>query len=1095
MSKFNVLMLRKFPQFKLATLIAILFTATAAHSQSPTSPANGFNIFALNNLALTTNETEGPVACGGDLTIKGNYQICLHNAGNFLVDGVKIGLLVGGKVNYQSGNALQIMQNAYVKIGNSTGSTVWYYDQNNAASPIRITPTANYNSTPRISLQTNATQLGVNAGTNPVFQGNLLDFASAFSTMRATSTSIAMCSPNAQLTNPNGQSIPNTNLPNQVKINLQNGINYLNITGNDLNNVQVFTFNQQPSASKVLVINVNAPGTFNWNVWNQSGIGFAHCPYILYNFFNTTQLNIVGSNVIEGTVFAPYADVDKTANQANLEGQVIAKSFAHSGGEVHYAVFTPSLTGCAPAPGVPPTADFSINSSSQCLTGNSFSFTNASNTGSAVQPEAPLSYAWDFGDGTTSTAMNPTKTYTAAGTYTVQLTTTNTYGNNVKTMQVTVKPEIAAVISQTTTSNGQGTATKQLTLTNAADFTSWYWSIPGVGSNLFANQNATASYTHAGYYEVTITATMANGCSTTIIIPVVIASEDVNTGNDGGLESESLGDAVSKVYIKRKTNSIPTKLVKTDNMRFNKAALSRGLTARHGQGLTLAEMFPTQLVSGDVAHTTSPTDILDYTVAREVLSVDFSVAGKTKAVVLGVRTEDKVYNHTKASCDRLKGAEILNVKTVQIEGYNFLMQAIKQRNNVTEYAISFAIGKNAGSDNYTLQTNWFVKEYIIFNNMYNFQVWATTPESTVKLVKDIINNLLDDRPVLQTEVQKLPKTYAAKVWREDTDMVLKLRSLKEGQSIEIIMEEVYSETNGFANRYNPIMSEKEQIIRLDVKDGYEYDGLIKVDTEIQDAFYHADGNWGLDYVGSHTTINQYTVSNNFEREYPVDEYAVHRNVELKVHTNDYITLYKSLQPGQLPTDVTEYGFLAFKAKGSGFLEIGMVKSSVQEWKHQYRALVNVRNSEETYYIPFRFFKSAGTNQTITANDITMITYTFLPAVAGTTNLDLTIQDVRFTKSAPEGYEELLINMRNEFITFPNPSRGGDVSCLLYSDVATTADVTLHDISGKLVYSGTVELTEGRNDLHFNFSTKYTGLMLLNINSAKINYGTSKVVFE
>ena len=1088
-------MLRKFPQFKLAILIAILFTAHAARSQSPTTPAKGFNIFALNNLALTTNETEGPIACGGDLTIKGNYQVCLHNAGTFMVSGVKIGLLVGGKVNYQSGNALQILQNAYVKIGNGTGSYVWYYDQNNAASPIRITPNASYDSSPRIMLSANANQLGVNSGTNPVFQSNLLDFASAFTAMRATSSSIAMCTGNAQLTNPNGQSIPTTNLPNQVKINLQNGINYLNVTGADLNNVQTFTFNQQPSASKVLVINVNAPGTFNWNVWNQSGIGFSQCPYILYNFYNTTQLNIQGNNVVEGTVFAPFADVDKTANQANLEGQVVSKSFAHSGGEVHYAVFTPTVTGCAPAPGVAPTANFSVNNNMQCLNINSFAFTNTSNTGNAVQPEAPLSYAWDFGDGTTSTNMNPTKTYAAAGTYTVKLTTTNTYGSNVKTMQVTVYPTVAAVVSQSGTGNGQGTIVKQFAVTNAADFIAYDWSIPGVGNGLFANQNASASYTQAGYYEVTVTATTANGCTTVTVVPVVIASEDVNTGNNGGLESESLGDAVSKVYVKRKTHSIPTTLVKTETMRFNKAALTRNLTARNGNGLTLAEMFPTQLQSGDVAHTTSPTDILDYTIAKEVLSVDFSVGGKTKAVVLGVRTEDKVYNHTKASCDRLKGAEILNVKTVTIEGYNFLMQAIKQRNNVTEYAISFAIGKNAGADNYSLQTNWFVKEYTASNNVYNFQVWATTPESTIKLVKDVLNNLLDDRSVQQTEIQKLPKTYAAKVSREGTDMVLKLRSLKDEQCVEIGMEEVYSETNGFANRYNPVLSEKEQIVRLDIKDGYEYDGLIKVDGETQDAYYHADGNWGLDYDGSLTTINKYTVSNNFEREYPADEYAIHRNVELKVHTDDYITLYKSLLPGQLPADYTDYGFLAFKAKGSGLLEIGMVKSSIQDWKQQYRAVVNIKNSEETYYIPFRFFKSNGTNQTITADDLTMITYTFLPAAAGTADLDLTVQDVRFTKTAPAGYEELLINMKNEFITYPNPSRGGNVNCLLYSDVATIADVTLHDISGKLIYSGSVELTEGRNDLNFNFSTQYTGLMLLNINSAKTNFGTSKVVFE
>ncbi len=1085
-------MLKKLPQITLAFIATMLFS-DMAHAQSPTAPTQGFNVFAENHLKLATNESDGPVACGGDLTIQGNYQVAINEPGTFTVGGVKIGLLVGGKVNYQSGNALQVNQNTYVKIGNGTGSYVWYYDQNNAASPIRITPGSNYNSSPRIMLQANSNQLGVGVNNNPVIEDNLIDFASAFQSMQATSLSISQCTGNAQLTTPNGKPIPTTNLPNQVNINLQNGVNYLNVTGADMNNVDVFTYNQQPSASKILVINVDAPGSFVWDVWNQSGIGFSQCPYIIYNFYNTTELKIEGNSTIEGTVYAPFADIVKTVNQSNIEGQVVGQSFYQSGGEVHYAVFAPSLTGCAPVAGVPPTADFSVNDAAQCLANNEFVFNNTSNTGSAVQPEAPLNYAWDFGDGTTSTDMNPVKVYAAAGTYTVKLITTNTYGADDKTMQVTVYPSVNASVTQSTLSSGSGSITKQFTLTNSADFANYSWALSGTGSGLFPNQSVVEfTFTQAGYYEVIVTTTDTNGCENTTVVPVVIASEDVNTGNDGGLESESLGDAVSKRYVQRKMKSGPTTFTKSDAMLYNK--VTNEFMARSSNGLTLADMFPAQLVPGNVAHVTSPTDILDYTVAEEVLSVDFSIGEKTKAVVLGVRTYNKVYNHTKASCDRLRGAEILNVKTVQLQGYNFLMQAIKQRNGVVEYAISFAVGKNNNDHKYSLQTNWFVKEYTPSNDVYNFQVWATVPEDTQKLVKDIINNLNAYAPVQQTEVSKMPKTYAAKVWREGIDMVLKLKSTKEAGSIEISMDEVYSETNGFALRYNPFIPEAEQTVRLEIKDGYEYDGLIKTDGEIQDAFYHADGNWGLDYDAAYTTINKYTVSNDFARVYEEDEMPIHRNVTLQAHSEyDYLTLYKSLLPGNLPSDYTEYGFLSFTAKGSGLLELGLVKSSVEEWKHQYRAVINVGEEEQTYYVPFDFFKSTGTNNTITADDLSMITFTFLPVEAGTNDLDLTIENVRFTKSAPEGYKELLNTMQNEFMVYPNPSYG-DVNCLLYSDVASPANVTLYDITGKGIYSAPVNLEEGRNELNFNFNVP-SGLMFFNITSPTMDFGTSKIIFQ
>ncbi|WP_159799652.1 collagen-binding domain-containing protein [Flavobacterium sp. MK4S-17] len=1092
-------MLNKLHKSAIAFAIALL-SFGITYGQSPTLPAKGFNVFTETNLTLITNESEGPIACGGDLTIAGNYQAALHSAGSFTVNNVKIGALINGKVIYQSGNSLQIHQNAYVKIGNGQGSYVWYYDQNNAASPIRVTPSSNYDSSPKIMLQTNSNQLGVGVNNNPVIQGGLLDFSLAFQEMRATSLSISQCTDNAQLTNANGQPIPNNNLPNQIKINLQNGINYLNIKGSDMNNVQVFNYNQQPSASKILIINVDAPGTFNWNVWNQTGIGFQQCPYVLYNFYNTTQLNISGNGSVEGTVYAPFANVNKTANQSNIEGQVIAKSLVHGGGEMHYAAFTPSVTGCAPVPGTPPTAAFTPNNTSQCLVNNEFVFNNTSNTGTAVQPEAPITYAWDFGDGTSSTDMNPAKVYTTAGTYTVTLTATNTYGTDTKTLQVMVYPSVDAVVTQSTVSSGQGSVTKQFVLTNSNSFGNFSWSLPGTGTNLFENQSTVNfSFTAAGYYEITVNTTDNNGCINTTIIPVVIASDEVNTGNEGGLESESLGDALSKRYVHRKMKSIPTAITKSEATLYNKSrmialASANNIAARGKSKQMLLEMFPTQMVNGDAAHVTSPTDILDYTIAEEVLSVDFSQSNKTKGVVLGVRTSNKVYNHTKASCDRLRGAEILNVKTVKLNGYKFLMQAIKQRNGVTEYAISFAVGKNTNDDFYTLQSNWFVKEYTASNDVYNFQVWSTVPENTEKLVKDILQNLISFIPVQQTEIQKLPKTYASKVSREGLDIVVKLKSTEKNQSIEIAMDEVYTETNGFALRYNPFISEKEQTVHLEIKDGYEYDGLIKVNGVVQDAFYHADGNWGLDYDSKYTTINNYQVFNNFDREYKEGELAVHRNVKLQAHSEyDYLTLYKSLLPGQLPDDYTGYQYLSFKAKGSGLLELGLIKSSVENWKHQYRAVINVGEEEQTYYVPFSFFTSTKSNKKITADDLTMITFTFLPVEAGTKDLDLTIEDVKFTNMAPQGFEDLLNTMKNEFMVYPNPSLG-NVSCLLYTDVATAATVTLHDITGKLIYSAPVNLTEGKNELDFNFNVP-SGMMFFNITSDKINYGTSKIIFK
>ncbi len=45
----------------------------------------------------------------------------------------------------------------------------------------------------------------------------------------------------------------------------------------------------------------------------------------------------------------------------------------------------------------------------------------------------PTAWSWNFGDGGTSTAQNPSHTYSSPGTYTVALTATNAGGNNIST--------------------------------------------------------------------------------------------------------------------------------------------------------------------------------------------------------------------------------------------------------------------------------------------------------------------------------------------------------------------------------------------------------------------------------------------------------------------------------------------------------------------------------------------------------------------------------------------------------------------------------------------------------------------------------------
>ena len=83
-----------------------------------------------------------------------------------------------------------------------------------------------------------------------------------------------------------------------------------------------------------------------------------------------------------------------------------------------------------------PIADFSA-SNTNAVINETITFTDES-------AFSPTSWAWDFGDGTTSTEQNPTHAYAEAGTYTVQLTVENENGSDteIKEDYITVEQGI-----------------------------------------------------------------------------------------------------------------------------------------------------------------------------------------------------------------------------------------------------------------------------------------------------------------------------------------------------------------------------------------------------------------------------------------------------------------------------------------------------------------------------------------------------------------------------------------------------------------------------------------------------------------------------
>jgi len=138
----------------------------------------------------------------------------------------------------------------------------------------------------------------------------------------------------------------------------------------------------------------------------------------------------------------------------------------------------------------------------------------------------PTSWSWNFGDGNTSTAQNPTHSYTTPGNYTVTLTATNARGSSspcAKTNLVTVKA-ISALFSGNPIVGGPGMVV-QFTDLSSGTPTAWSWDFGDSGTS--TAQNPSHTYNTGGYYTVALTVTNAGGNDTCTLINYITVGSAV----------------------------------------------------------------------------------------------------------------------------------------------------------------------------------------------------------------------------------------------------------------------------------------------------------------------------------------------------------------------------------------------------------------------------------------------------------------------------------------------------------------------------------------------------------------------------------------
>lgn len=157
-----------------------------------------------------------------------------------------------------------------------------------------------------------------------------------------------------------------------------------------------------------------------------------------------------------------------------------------------------------------PTAAFTANPVQSCRVPVNVSFTNTSSNA--------LTYLWNFGDGNTSTDINPVHQYTAEGNFTVTLISTNASGCS----DTLVQQQMIDITLPQAAINGlpqEGCAPFEWTFestVNSTDSIVGYWWNFGDGTT--STQQTPTHIFAQGIYDITLAVTTLGGCTDTVTV-------------------------------------------------------------------------------------------------------------------------------------------------------------------------------------------------------------------------------------------------------------------------------------------------------------------------------------------------------------------------------------------------------------------------------------------------------------------------------------------------------------------------------------------------------------------------------------------------
>ena len=294
-----------------------------------------------------------------------------------------------------------------------------------------------------------------------------------------------------------------------------------------------------PTGETSQSITVNTPGNYGVTVTDTLGCSGSINVSAVMNALPVT--NFSATSVCQGST-TTFTDGSSTTSGTITDwswsfgdgGTSVAQNPTHTyatNGTYTVSLTTTTSNGCTSSTthsisvNPLPTATFAMTDGCE---GTGIAFTNTS----TVSVGFINSFAWNFGDGTTSTSANPTHIYSSEGNYVVNLQVTTAGGCSANVNgNITIHPNPVASFSTPATCLGNATSFTNTSSITTGSIASTAWNF---NDSYTSNSNSPShTFTTAGTHNVSLIINSAFGCSDTIIQAVTInALPSPNAGAD-----------------------------------------------------------------------------------------------------------------------------------------------------------------------------------------------------------------------------------------------------------------------------------------------------------------------------------------------------------------------------------------------------------------------------------------------------------------------------------------------------------------------------------------------------------------------------------